>query len=134
MDASAAILSDHGRTIEAVIDVAEAVCGAEPSTDPARLRRAVAEQLQARELPERVLAMLGTAADAAGVQIQGAPIPAPPYLTVTSRGPVCRGTLAGGGRLVVELVAFGVEQRPRRYVFTDSTPADCLSVTVRDRR
>lgn len=132
MDLHAALLADHSQTIEAVIDAAETVATDGPYTEPARLRDSLTAELQARGLQEPILGLLGTAADAAGAQIQGAPIPAPPYLSVTSRGPVCRGTLADGQRLVVELVAFAVERQPRRYVFADPAPVECLTVSLRE--
>ena len=72
--------------------------------------------------------MLTTAADAVGETVEGSPVPAPPYLSVTSRGPVCRGTLSDGRRLVIELAVFEIERQPRRYVFSDPAPATCLSV------
>ena len=126
-----ALLADHSQTIEIVIDAARAVAADGPYTEPGRLRNSLSAELQVRGAGESLLAMLGTAADAAGEQIQGAPIPAPPYLSVTSRGPVCRGTLTEGRRLVIELRVFAVEGQPRRYVFADPTPAECLGVSIR---
>lgn len=59
------------------------------------------------------------------------PVAAPPYLVVTGRGPVCRGTLDSGARLVVEVVLFGVERRPPRYRYRDPSPEECLVVSLR---
>ncbi len=130
--ARAALIADHQGTIEAVLDAANDIANANgPFTEPKLLRRVLTEQLQAHELLEPLLAMLSTAAEAVGQGIEGAPIPAPPYLSVTSRGPVCRGTLSDGCRLVIELLVFAVESQPRQYVFTDADPATCLHVEFR---
>ncbi|WP_436901260.1 hypothetical protein [Halovenus halobia] len=130
--ARATLLADHQQTIEAVVDAARAIANAHgPFTEPHFLRRVVTEQLQSHELLEPLLAMLTTAAEAVGETVQGAPLPAPPYLSVTSRGPVCRGTLSDGRRVVIELVTFAVERQPRRYVFCDPDPVTCLSVEFR---
>lgn len=130
--ARAALLADHKQTIEAVLEAASAIADAHgPFTEPQLLRRVLTEQLQTHELLEPLLAMLTTATEAVGETVQGAPIPAPPYLSVTSRGPVCRGTLSDGRRVVIELVTFAVERQPRRYVYWDSDPESCLSVEFR---
>ncbi|WP_336344475.1 hypothetical protein [Halalkalicoccus ordinarius] len=55
---------------------------------------------------------------------------APPYVTVTSRGPVLRATLSSG-RLVVRIVLFDVERDPVRYVRRGGRPEDVLRVERR---
>ena len=71
---------------------------------------------------------------AAGGELRAAPVAAPPYVTVTSTGPVLRATLAHG-RLVVTLGVFEVERgdengRPR-YVRGATTPEAAVEVEVR---
>lgn len=47
------------------------------------------------------------------------------------RGPLCRGTLADGRRLVLTFVLFVVDRRPSRYRFLDPRPEECLDVGLR---
>lgn len=128
------ILDEHRETVAAVVDAGTAVAAAVdswPVTDGTRLRRPLDGVLGERGLLAPLLAVLATGADALDTEIRGNPVTAPPYLVVTSRGPLCRGTLADGRRLVVELSLFAVETRPRRYRFRDPTVEDCLQVTLR---
>lgn len=127
------ILRAHRSCLAAVVDAGVDVAAGltEPVTDPEAVRGPLDRQLRERGLHRELLAVLDTAADAAGGTIQGQPVAAPPYLTVTSRGPVCRATLADGRRLVVTCALFAVERRPRRYTFRDPSPAECLEVSLR---
>jgi hypothetical protein len=128
------ILADHRETVAAVLDTGAAVAsGIEgwPVTDAEQIRQPLDTRLRERDLLGPVLALLATGADALDAEIQGQPVTAPPYLVVTSRGPLCRGTLTDGRRLVVELGLFAVERRPRRYRFRDPTVEECLQVTLR---
>jgi len=56
--------------------------------------------------------VLAAAVDAAGGTLAAEPVAAPPYVAVTSRGPVLRATVEGG-RLVVELRAFRLTDEHR---------------------
>lgn len=51
--------------------------------------------------------VLAGAVDAAGAELPAQPVAAPPYVVVTSRGPVLRATLPDG-RLVVRVAVFRV--------------------------
>jgi len=128
-----AILRAHRPCLAAVVDAGADVAAGltEPVTDPGAVRGPLDRQLRDRGLPGELLGMLDTAADAARGTVQGQPVAAPPYLTVTSRGPVCRATLADGRRLVVTCAVFAVERRPRRYTFRDPSPAECLEASLR---
>lgn len=57
------------------------------------------------ELPD----VLAGAVDAAGAELQAPPVASPPYVVVTSRGPMVRATL-DAGRLVVRFDAFRVTE------------------------
>lgn len=74
---------------------------------------------------------------AAGGELRAEPVAAPPYVAVTSVGPVLRATLAPG-RLVVTLAVFGVEQSGEnghpRYVRVARTPEAAVEVEIRDSR
>lgn len=61
---------------------------------------------------------LATAVGAAGGQLQADPVPAPPYVAVTSRGVVLRAT-TDVGRVVVTVATFAVARDPARYVHRD---------------
>jgi hypothetical protein len=69
---------------------------------------------------------------AAGGELRATPVAAPPYVVITSVGPVLRATLEAG-RLVVTIGAFRVERRDgtTRYVHHDPSPADAVSVARR---
>ena len=128
-----AILAEHTPTVERVLACAEAVASTyeAPPTDgrelAARLDRALSEAGVLPALP----AVLVTAVDAAGGALPASPVAAPPYVVVTSRGPVLRATLPDR-RLVVTLLAFEIERDPRRYVRGPSDPAAALSVAHRN--
>jgi hypothetical protein len=126
------ILEEHRDTVAAVVEAGTAVASAlddQPVTDGGRVRRPLDAVLTDRGLKTPLLDLLVTGAQALDATVRGRPVAAPPYLVVTSRGPLCRGTLADGGRLVVELSLFSVESRPRRYRFHNPTVEECLTVT-----
>ncbi|WP_226481821.1 hypothetical protein [Natrinema amylolyticum] len=67
------------------------------------LRRALEEAGILRLLPD----VLADVVEATGYDLQARPVPGPPYVVVTSRGPVLRATI-DPGRLVVRFDAFDV--------------------------
>ncbi|WP_147439898.1 hypothetical protein [Haloarcula sp. Atlit-7R] len=128
------LLESHRETLQSVIDAGHSVATAWP-TDDVQESGAVTEPLE-RLLREQgltadLLGMLQTGTAAINDTVQGRPIPAPPYLVITSRGPLCRGTLSDGRRLVVVLELFAVRRSPTRYRFRDPTPEELLSVSIR---
>jgi hypothetical protein len=128
------ILDEHRDTVAAVVEAGAVVASGVddwPVTDGDQIRRPLDAVLGDRGLDSPLLGLLGTGADALETEIEGQPVAAPPYLVVTSRGPLCRGTLADGERLVVELSLFAVTPRPRRYHFRDPTVEECLQVSRR---
>lgn len=129
----ARILAEHRNTVAAVIDTGETVADAVawPVADAETIRRPFERLVHERELDGPLLGMLETGVAALDAGLQGSPVPASPYLVVTSRGPICRGTLSDGRRLVLELAVFAVETRPRRYRFRDPSVEECLRVECR---
>lgn len=117
LDAAAArecVLTDHAAVVAAVGASAAAVETTAHAADTERRHRfddgsAVADALQSALAARGVLGqlpdVLAAAVDAAGGTLSAAPVAAPPYVAVTSRGPVLRATL-DGGRLVVGLRVF----------------------------
>jgi hypothetical protein len=128
------ILSEHSETVTAVIETAERVATAIddwPVFDPKQIRLPLERLLEDRGLLEPLLGVLQTSASALDAEIRGQPVASPPYLAVTSTGVVCRATLSDGRRLVVELMLFEVETRPRRYQFLAPTVQECLQIQIR---
>lgn len=128
-----AILADHGDTVESVLACADAVAAGfdGPPTDGRELATALEGTMTDADVLARLPDVLLTAVDAADGTLSASPVAAPPYVAVTSRGPVLRATLADR-RLVVTIGAFAVERRPRRYARGPSDPAAAVTVAVRD--
>jgi hypothetical protein len=128
------LLEAHRETLQSVIDAGRSVATAWP-TDGVQESGTVTEPLEhllrERGLAADLLGMLQIGTAAMNDTVQGRPIPAPPYLVITSRGPICRGTLSDGRRLVVVLELFAVRRSPTRYRFRDPTPEELLSVSIR---
>jgi hypothetical protein len=125
------LLASHGETLVATIDCADAVAAA---NGRATRREQVVEPLRTvlerAGLPERYPAMLVDAVAALGESLPASPVAAPPYVTVTSRGPVLRATLPED-RLVVRIAVFAVERDPVRYVRRGRRPEEVLEVERR---
>lgn len=131
------LLTERRAVVEATLERADAVASSwsgGATTD----RDGVVEPLRAALSRAGLLgaypAVLAECVAAAGGELRAEPVAAPPYVTVTSRGPVLRATL-DGGRLVVTLAAFDVEraggdERPR-YVRGATTPEAAVGVEVR---
>lgn len=109
------VLSADREVVTGVLDAADDVAGDWPSLPDGRPatsdREAVVDPLR-RELEERDLlgrlpGLLAGAVKAAGYRLPADPVPAPPYVAVTSTGPVLRGTV-DDGRLVVAVDCFEV--------------------------
>lgn len=130
----AAVLDSHRQTVEAVVAAGRDVAAGWPgrtASDRAAIVGPLESRLDDRNLTDKLVPILRTAVDATGLKIAGTPVPAPPYVVVTSRGPLCRGTVAGGSRLVVRVELFAVERDPPRYRFLDPSPERALRTRVR---
>jgi len=93
----------------------------------ASLRSRLAESGTLDALP----GVLAGAVAAAGGELTAEPVAAPPYVAVTSRGPVLRATL-DGGRFVVTLAVFRVTD-DNRYERTDADVDVRVAWTESDR-
>jgi len=99
-----------------------------PATrDSAAVRDRLRAALDRAGVLDALDAALADAVAAAGGELSAEPVPAPPYLAVTSTGPVLRATL-DAGRLVVRIEAFDVADGA--VAWRDPSPADALSVEV----
>lgn len=136
------LLASHTDTITAVLAAADAVAadwrrlddGRAATPDSDALVRSLRAELDERGVLETLPSTLAAAVDAAGYALPATPVPAPPYVVVTSTGPVLRGTV-DEGRLVVGIDCFEVVRAPAglsapvAYARTDGSPAAALSVS-----
>lgn len=151
------VLDDHRETVVGVLDCADEVAStwdatsadrdvtdhsatdsdvSDDATDRGAVSRAAVVEPLARRLESTGLLatfpdLLAGAVAAAGCSLRATPVPAPPYVAVTSRGPVLRAT-TDAGRLVVLVRAFDVERgEGTRYVRGPETPDDALELRLR---
>lgn len=112
--ARARVQSEHLAVLGAIDYCADAVCASWES-DRTRDRRAVVEplrtELDGMGVLERLPVVLSDAVEATGYDLSATPVPAPPYVVVTSRGPILRATIEPG-RLVIRFDAFEVSRDP----------------------
>lgn len=129
------LLGAHEPLLRDVLAAADEV--ATSWSSPPRDRSAVVAPLRAalddRDVPTRAAAALSDAAAAVGIRAGARPVPAPPYVVVTSRGLVMRLTDTDGERRLVATVGvFRVDRDgDPRYVRDATTPAEALSVAFR---
>ncbi|WP_338727236.1 hypothetical protein [Haladaptatus sp. DJG-WS-42] len=128
------LLDTHGETIAETLQCADAVSKAwdgETVTDRAQVVKPLRALLTKRGVLERYPTMLAEAVEAGGERMQASPVAAPPYVIVTSTGPVLRATLPGG-RLVIRIEAFAVARHALpSYSRTKASSDDALSVDYR---
>ncbi|WP_200840239.1 hypothetical protein [Halorubrum sp. JWXQ-INN 858] len=139
IDADAArdrLCDTHSERVAATLDCAAAVAagfettvGGDPATRESRaVRSALRAALDRAGLLEAFAALLPDLVDAAGGTMAAPPVAGPPYVTVTSTGPVLRATL-GGTRLVVRIEAFAVVDGA--FVWRDPSPSVAVRAVVR---
>ena len=85
----------------------------ETVTDPSAVRKPFADAIADLDVPTMAVALIESVTDRFGLEPVASPVPAPPYVVVTTGGIVLRSTLADG-RLVMELATFEVRTRPSR--------------------
>ena len=81
------------------------------TTDSEAVTDGLRAALEATGTLERLPAVLADAVDATGCELRATPVPAPPYVVVTSRGPMLRATI-DPGRLVIRFDVFDVVRDP----------------------
>lgn len=109
------VAAEHADVLAGVGACADAVADSwdDPTIDDgAALARALESCLAESGVLDALPGVLAAAVRAAGGTLSAEPVAAPPYVAVTSRGPVLRATL-DGGRLVVELRAFRLTEETR---------------------
>jgi len=133
-DIRSSLLAEHWTTIADVIDAGERVANAWPDSsmsDPETVTTPLEHLLRSSGLTEDLLELVGDGMRSVGESPDEKMVPAPPYLTITSSGPICRATIPERGRLVIELELFTVDRNPTRYRFLHPDPETCLKVSVR---
>ena len=108
------IQDEHRPIVAAVSDCADQVAApwdTSRTTDPDRVADSLRAALDSTGLLERLPGVLADAVDATGYDLPAQPVSAPPYVVVTSRGPVLRATI-DPGRLVVRFDVFEVVRDP----------------------
>lgn len=129
------VLETHRETLVAVQECADAVAAGRECAAGATDGRTLAADLERELRREGVLDafpdLLAGAVAAAGRELTATPVAAPPYVAVTSVGPVARATV-GDERLVIAIEVFGVERGEyARYVRRPRRPAESLTVELR---
>lgn len=126
------ILEDHDAVIAEIERCADAVAdawdGAETSARE-HVTDAMGAALEATGTLERLPAVLADAVEAAGGDLRAPPVAAPPYVVVTSRGPMLRATLETG-RLVIRFDAFEVVRRSGADELPTYRRQDDLRLTI----
>lgn len=125
------LLAEHDDLVRTVLDCAEAVAAGwdgEGTTDRGSVVPPLRSSLERAGVTDRLPAVLEGCVSAAGYELPARPVAGPPYVVVTSRGPILRATLSDG-RLIVTIRAFEVERDPRpRYVRGPTDPERAVDV------
>ena len=121
---------ERGDLVAAVLDCADAVVAGrdDTTTEATRVAEPLRATLERAGVLETLPAVLAECVAVAGGRLRAEPVAAPPYVVVTSVGPVLRATL-DEERLVATLRAFRVERGPR-YLRDARTVADAIDVDV----
>lgn len=104
------LLEDHGSVVADVGRCADAVAApwdTSRTADRGALVDDFRTALEHAGVLERLPTVLADAVDATGHDLQARPVAGPPYVVVTSRGPLLRATI-DPGRLVIRFDAFEV--------------------------
>lgn len=127
------LLDDRRDWVERVLACADAVTAGWNGEWVAERERVVGpfqDVLERSAALDAAPAVLTECVRVAGGRLGAPPVAAPPYVVVTSRGPVLRATLADG-RLVVRVDVFEVARTPTRYRRGATTPDEAVTVSWR---
>ncbi|WP_312909268.1 hypothetical protein [Natronosalvus caseinilyticus] len=127
------LCDEHGgvlRRLEACADAVSQAWPAETVTERAAVVDPLRAELEASGLLQAFPPLLDDLVESAGYALPARPVAAPPYVVVTSRGPLLRATVEPG-RLVVRLDVFGLE-REREYEYECECECECECEHERD--
>ena len=122
----------HRETVAAVLERADEAAA---TLDEPASRGAVVAAMESAvddDLRDALVDLLRGAVDATGRGLPAEPVPAPPYLVSTARGPLVRATV-DDGRLVVLLRAFERDGAAGGYVRAGTNPSEAVEVRFRRR-
>lgn len=129
------VLDTHEDVLETVLTCADAVVESwdfEATTERQTVVGPFERVLESSGVMGQLPIVLAGAVGALGEELPADPVPAPPYVVLTSLGPVLRATL-DASRLVITICAFDIERDPTRYVRGPTDPADALVVEFKTR-
>lgn len=129
------LLDAHADLLDTVLVCADGVADSwdgDATTDRTAVVDPFERALGRAGVLDHLPAVLVGAVDALDEELPAQPVAAPPYVTITSVGPVLRATL-DSGRLVITIRVFAVERDPTRYVRGPVDPGDALAVELRSR-
>lgn len=129
------LLAERTPLIRRIVDCADAVAAAwdgerdgSPATDDRAAVRAPLERtLDRAGVPSELATVLQESVAVAGGELPAEPAAAPPYVAVSSTGPVLRATLPDG-RFVVRFEV--VDVADGRYVRSGTDPEDVVAVEL----
>lgn len=114
---------EHAAIVDAVESCADEVAAAwdgDSTADGSAVSVTLEAALADAGVLDALPGVLQDTVDAAGGEMQAEPVAAPPYVVVTSRGPVLRATLPVG-RLVVRFAVFRVTEDGRYECTSEAT-------------
>lgn len=124
----------HPAVVQRILDCADAVVAdwdGETSTSREAVVPPLRACLEASGVWSKFPTILAGAVETAGDSLSAPPVAAPPYVTVTSRGPLLRATISGG-RLVVSFPVFSVVRgESNRYARGATRPQDAVRVELK---
>ena len=129
------VLDGHATLLAETFDCADAVANSWDGTTTSKRGAVVgpfAAALDRARITDRLPAVLVDAVGVLGEELPSEPVAAPPYVAITSVGPVLRATL-DTERLVITIRTFEVERDPTRYARRAGGPADALRVELKSR-
>ncbi|MGM0606671.1 MAG: hypothetical protein ACQETB_13500, partial [Halobacteriota archaeon] len=134
-------LHAHGETISAIERCADALvsewdrddCGRPYTTDRSAIIQQLPAVLDRAGVPAALCELLVDVTGAIGADLPATPTPTPPYVVVSSTGPMVRATIPAG-RLVVQFELFAIDRSDGevRFVRTRKSGRDLLDVTLHD--
>lgn len=121
------ILENHHTTIESIMNCADRIEGSEPVKETLR------HELESQNLYEDMLRVLEDVVEHHEIDLKASPVTKPPYIVVTSLGPILR-ISTSDRRIVLKIRVFNIKGRSEppknRYVRRGKTPSDVLEVEV----
>ncbi|MDJ1433469.1 hypothetical protein [Halostagnicola sp. A-GB9-2] len=107
------IQRDHETVIDGIDYCADLVANTWDGTQTTERRRVIEplqSALESAGILETLPVVLSDAVESAGYDLESTPVPAPPYVVLTSRGPICRATIEPG-RVLIRFDVFDIVRK-----------------------